>query len=73
MWALCFISDSIDRKAWLSSVAVIHESSATDQQIHTDSKTPFANSAQTEYCPTFLCVLVSHRRDISSFLDNLTV
>ena len=32
-----------------------------------------ANSAQTEYCPTFLCMLVSHRRDISGFLDNLTV
>ena len=32
-----------------------------------------ANSAQTEYCSTFLCVLVRHRRDISSFLDNLTV
>ena len=35
--------------------------------------THIANSAQTEYCPTFLCVLVRHRRDISSFLDNLTV
>ena len=33
----------------------------------------FANSAQTEYCPTFVCVLVRHRRDISSFLDNLIV
>ena len=32
-----------------------------------------ANSAQTESCSTFLCVSVRHRRDISSFLDNLTV
>ena len=35
--------------------------------------TEIANSAQTEYCPSFPCVCVSHRRDISSFLDNLTV
>ena len=26
-----------------------------------------ADSAQTEYCPIFPCVCVSHRRDISSF------
>ena len=32
-----------------------------------------ANSAQTEYCTTFPCVCVSHRRDISDFLDNLIV
>ena len=33
----------------------------------------FADSAQTEYCPTFPCACVCHRRDISSFLDNLIV
>ena len=35
--------------------------------------TSIADSAQTGYCPTFPCPLVSHRRDISSFLDNLIV
>ena len=33
----------------------------------------FADSAQTGYCSTFPCVSVRHRRDISSFLDNLIV
>ena len=32
-----------------------------------------ADSAQTEYCSTFPCLCVSHRRDISSFLHNLIV
>ena len=49
MWALCFLSDSIDREAWLSNLAVIHESSATDQQIHTDSKTPFTSKVFKSY------------------------
>ena len=37
------------------------------------SQTQIADSAQTEYCTTFPSVLVCHRCDISSFLDNLIV
>ena len=42
------------------------------------SRSLIVDSAQTEFCSTFpcvcaVCVLVSHRRDISSFLDDLIV
>ena len=33
----------------------------------------FCGFCSTEYCTTFPYMSVSHRRDISSFLDNLTV
>ena len=36
-------------------------------------KVCIADSAQTGYCTTFPCVSVRHRRDTSSFLNNLTL
>ena len=41
--------------------------------IISDQRSKIADSTSTEYCSTFPCLSECHSRDISSFLDSLTI